>query len=554
MTSDTVSRRAAIASAASIVGGAALVAGALLFLLQGAITLAVFMCVMVGVGGLSLWMLWAPGEFRAWISGRQTRYGTTSVLVTILFVGLVIAVTMLANRANLTADLTGIQRYSLNRPTLDTIEQIAERGFRVRLVGFFSGRTLRQRESADLLLRQYDAQGGDTIEVTYIDPDEQPEVARRYGYQAGLDGNVFLALVDADGGLLESFSPRLIGPASERDITTALRTIVSAGQFTIYFTTGHGELDIRRTDDANISRLAVSLVDAGIAVEQFSLLDVLNTGIPDDASAVMIIGARSRFTEEEVAVLDDYIQRGGRLAIFTDPPQVDEGTALTNTFLEEGSPFSDYLWDEFGVRPLDALLIQSAPYYTNEFTPVINATLPHSLLALTQNQQVIMSWVRPFELVEVPTDRQALYLREPLFASSENAYGEIGLQELLDTFRIEYNSGRDLTAPLVVGVTVRRNSESQLDAQPRLALIGDSDLVTNQFVQNLPGNVWFWTDLVDWMTGFVQSVSFTPVSDTTLLNLVLSDQERSTIALITMVLLPGSVLALGAGVWWYRRR
>ena len=548
------SRREIIASAASVVGGLALVAGALLALLQGAITLAVFACVLVGVGGLSLWMAWAPGEFRTWISGRQTRSATTSVLVTILFIGLVVAAPMLPAPANLPADLTGVQRYSLNRPTLETIEQVAARGFRVRLVGFFSGRALRERESADLLLRQYDAHGGDTIEVEYIDPDEQPERARSYGYQPGQDGSIFLVLLGADGQPLENAAPRLIGPASERDITTALRSIISAGQFTLYFTTGHGELDIRRTDDANISRLAVSLVDAGIAARQISLLDVLHTGIPDDASAVMIVGARTRFTEQEIAVLDDYMQRGGRLAIFTDPPQVDEGTALTNTFLEEGSPFSDYLWAEFGVRPLDALLIQSAPYYTNEFTPVIDATLPHSLLSLAQDQQVIMSWVRPFALVEEPAGRQTLYRREPLLVSSENAYGETGLRELLDTYRIEYNAGRDLPAPLVVGVTARRLGESQLETQPRLVLIGDSDLVSNQFVQNLPGNVWFWTDLVDWLTGYVQSVSFTPVSDPTLLNLVLSDQQRRTIAAITMLGLPGLVLALGAGVWWYRRR
>lgn len=548
------SRRLALASAASVAGSLALVAAAVIYLLTGEVSTAVFLCVLIGVGGLGLWMAWAPGEFRAWIGGRQTRYGTTSVFVTILFAGLVIAVTMLAGRANLTADLTGVQRYTLNRPTLDTIEQVAARGFRVRLVGFFSGRTLREREQADLLLRQYDARGGDTIQVQYVDPDERPEVARAYGYQAGQDGSIFLVLLGADGQPLPTASPRLIGPASERDITTALRTLVSAGRFKIYFTTGHGELDIRRTDDASISRLAVSLIDAGIAAEQLSLLDVLNTGIPEDASAVMIAGARARFTDEEVALLDDYLQRGGRLAIFTDPPLVDEGAALTNTFLEEGSPFSDYLWNEFGVRPRDALLIQSAPYYTNEFTPVISATLPHPLLALAQDQQVIMSWVRPFDLVAEPSERQRLYLREPLFASSSDSYGETALQELADTYRIEYNAGRDLSGPLVVGVTVRRAGESQLDASPRLVLIGDSDIVSNRFVQNLPGNVWFWTDLVDWLTGYVQAVSFTPVSDTSLLNLVISDQQRSTIAVITMLVLPGFVLALGAAVWWYRRR
>ncbi len=554
MRDDLPLRRAAVANAAGILGGAVLVLGALLYLVLGTATLAVFACILVGAAGITLWMWLAPDDFRAWLTGRQTRYGTASVVVTILFAGLVAAAYLLADRANLTADLTGVQRYSLNRPTLETIEQLEARGFRVRLVGFFSARKLREQEAADLLLRQYDAHGGSTIEVEYIDPDERPEVARSYGYQAGQDGSIYLVLIDADGQPLPNAMPRYVGPASEREITTALRTLVVAGRFKIYFTTGHGELDIRRTDDASISRLAVSLINAGIAAEQLSLLSVLETGIPEDASAVMIVGARGQFTEEEVRVLDAYIQRGGRLAIFTDPPQVDEGTALTNTFLEEGSPFSDYLWNEFGVRPLDALIVQMSPYYTNEFTPVINATVPHPLLSLAQDQQVIMSWVRPFELVTEPAERQTLYAREPLFYTSADSYGETGLRELMETYRIEYNNGRDLPGPLPVGVTVRRLAEGQLEAQPRIVLIGDSDLVSNQFVQNLPGNVWLWTDVVDWLTGYVQAVSFTPLSDPGLLNLVLSDQQRTAIALITLLGMPGAVLAVGAAVWWYRRR
>lgn len=554
MHDDLPLKRAAVANAAGILGGAVLVLGALLYLALGTATVAVLACILVGAAGITLWMWWAPDDFRAWLTGRQTRYGTASIVVTILFAGLVAAAYLLADRANLTADLTGVQRYSLNRPTLETIDQLEARGFRVRLVGFFSARRLREQEAADLLLRQYDAHGGSTIEVEYVDPDERPEVARSYGYQAGQDGSIYLVLIGADGQPVPNAMPRFVGPASEREITTALRTLVAAGRFKVYFTTGHGELDIRRSDDASISRLAVSLIDAGIAAEQLSLLSVLETGIPEDASAVMIVGARGRFTAEEVRVLDDYIQRGGRLAIFTDPPQVDEGTALTNTFLEEGSPFSDYLWNEFGVRPLDALIVQTSPYYTNEFTPVINATVPHPLLNLAQDQPVIMSWVRPFELASEPVERQALYVREPLFYSSADSYGETGLRELMETYRIEYNSGRDLPGPLPVGVTVRRPAEGQLEAQPRLVLIGDSDLVSNQFVQNLPGNVWLWTDLVDWLTGYVQAVSFTPLSDPGLLSLVLSDQQRTTIALITLLGMPGAVLAVGAAVWWYRRR
>jgi len=100
---------------------------------------------------------------------------------------------------------------------------------------------------------------------------------------------------------------------------------------------------------------------------------------------------------------------------------------------------------------------------------------------------------------------------------------------------------------------VRRQLEYQSDVQPRLIVLGDSDIFKNEYVKQIPGNVFLWTDVVDWLTGFSQVVSFTPVNDPTLLTLVVSADERNTIAVITMILLPGIVLVAGGIVWWYRR-
>jgi len=52
------------------------------------------------------------------------RYGTTSILISVLFAGLVSYAYVLVDRANITADLTSVQRYSLNTPTLETIEML----------------------------------------------------------------------------------------------------------------------------------------------------------------------------------------------------------------------------------------------------------------------------------------------------------------------------------------------------------------------------------------------------------------------------------------------
>lgn len=559
--------RQAIASWVGVLGALTLVVGGLIALILNEITAGVFVCVAAGAIGLILWMWWSPDELRAWLTGRQTRYGTTSVLVTVIFVGAVAYAYILADRANLTADLTAVQRYTLNPPTLQTIEQLKERGFRVRIVGFFSRNKLREEETADLLLRQYAAAGAGTVQIQYIDPDERPDLAERYGYQPAFDGHFVLTLLDEngnprvrdtvsqDGEVQTRYFTLYLGGANERDITTGLKTIVSAGTFKVYFTTGHGERDLTQADDNGISRLLVSLDGQGIAVASLPLAEVER--IPDDADAVLIVGPWQDFTQAEVARLSDYLARGGRVGIFVDPPEVEAAVmgAPANDFLQSGGPLATYLWDEFGVRALDALVIETKPELINgsEWIPIINAIAPHTIMNDVRDEPIYSRFVRPLETVETPTERQNVYVREPLLFTSELSYAETALDDFL-AGRIAYDPQADKPGPLLVGVTVRRQLEYQSDVQPRLIVLGDSDIFKNEYVKQIPGNVFLWTDVVDWLTGFSQVVSFTPVNDPTLLTLVVSADERNMIAVITMILLPGIVLVAGGIVWWYRRR
>lgn len=560
--------RAEIASAASVIGVTALIVGGLIFLITSTISIPVFACVIVGAVGIGLWMWWAPGELQAWLTGRQTRFGTTSLVITVLFIGLVAYAYVLVDRAKITADLTSIQRYSLKQPSLDTITQLRQRGYRVRIVGFFSHNKLRDQESADLLLRQYANKGKGTVEVQYVDPDEQPDVATNYDYNSSFDGKLFLTVLDANGQprtkqvlndqgqAVSKYVTIYLGDTNERDITTGLKTVASAGVFKVYFTIGHGERDLTKIDDTGISRLYVSLEGQGIGVDTLDLAKV--SSVPDDASAVLVVGAWQDFTEAEVKVLDDYIKRGGRLGIFADPPIVEAAIIGQpgNTFLQEGGPLNNYLWDEFGIRVRDALVIETQPDLINqdEWSPMIGTIAPHTIMSDVRNKPVYMQYARPLELVQQPDDRQAQYQRLPLFFTSKASFGETDITSFLDQHQISYDPAKDIPGPLLVAATAQRTLESQQTIQPRVIVVGDSDVLKNGYTKQIPGNVFFWSDVVDWLTGFAQAVTFAPVNDPTLFDLSVTASERRTIAGITLIAVPGLILIAGTAMWWYRRR
>ncbi|PJF37584.1 MAG: hypothetical protein CUN55_21325, partial [Phototrophicales bacterium] len=70
--------------------------------------------------------------------------------------------------------------------------------------------------------------------------------------------------------------------------------------------------------------------------------------------AVLIIHRTEPMSTAEIAIIDDYIQRGGALFIMTDPLLAE------NSFLREESAFNNYLWEHFGLKTLDAVMVDPA--------------------------------------------------------------------------------------------------------------------------------------------------------------------------------------------------
>lgn len=553
--------RQQIIRAAGIVGTLAIVVALGFFINDGELSANVFIPFVLGITGLGIWIGLAPEEIGGWISGRQAAAGTASIIVTVIFIAAVIFAYAQADRQNITVDFTAGERFSLNAPSLETINRVVSIEVPLRFVGFYPRQTLRDREAADIILRQYDQEGGEFIEVEYVDPDEEPLLAQTYGYDVvnNANGAVFVSFV-LPNGEPDLGSITWVTSIDERTISTTISNLITVSDVKIYFTTGHTEYDI---DSNSVTGLVVAQEYLRRALGiQSEKLNLLTEGtIPEDATALAVIGPNSPFDQSEVDLIAEFVANGGGLLVLANPPFVDtEFGGTGDTFLID-SPFNTFLWEEFGVRFAETLMVDQGSSFANEFNPVPafygNQEIVNDLSADTT---LVLSLARSLEVVPEPqNDQQARYLREPLMFSSEDSYGESELQLVRSGTLTEFDTETDIQGPLPMGVAVRTLGELEEENTPRVVLIGDADWATNDFISRTGGNSLLWDGVMRWVT---QDPTFEELGEEgggvivrrDLLPITATDQERQRIAALTNIGLPGLILAIGLLVWFIRRR
>lgn len=527
----------------SYIGGAGLLLGILGWLWQGSITPIIGGLIITGMVGIGLWALMTPQEFRDFISGRQVRYGTMAVFSTLLLVGIVALVYIILQRATLTLDMTLAQRFSLSRESLDILQGVNRD---IRITGFYTSRALAAREIDDQFFRLYEAATNGRITRQYINPDEQPALAQRFGIYS--DGSVFLSYLKPDGSVdFESLArvPRSSGGAQEREMTQAIARLLLSNTIKVYFDIGQGELDPLDTTQQGLSGIHAGMQESGLITESLSISGLAATGgsIPEDASAIIMARPTIDLDAAQIAVLDHYLQRGGSLFLMAD------ALFNQNAFLSDGGAFNTYLWENFGIRGQQAVIVDFGANLRTPLDIIGAAVFTQTDIAARLDPESAPTLFRTARAVEVKTDTPPVN-NGIVILSSEDSYGETNLRALAETNTYEWNPAEDIPGPLPVAAWAwDRNSGA------RILLVGDSDFVTNGFVTSAIGNAILFTDGVAWMTGLSEQVSFAPQGFSTGLPLIfITTQQLDLIALVTVILMPGFMIVLGLVVWTRRVR
>jgi ABC-type uncharacterized transport system involved in gliding motility auxiliary subunit len=463
-----------------------------------------------------------------------------------------IGVTVLANVAlvghDVHFDLTRERVFTPSRQALEVVDRLSQD---VALTYFYHAQDPHGKRLKELMAML--GRRNPRLHVRTIDPDRQPSLAHTYGvrlYNA--------AVLEAEGRRL------VVHSTDENDIAIGIQRVVRERVMTLCFIEGHNEYPIDNFEfhthleglhdhshgDATskvvqmpghgIGRLRRALEALGYEVR--TILPATEPEIPSACAVVIDANPRTTYWPSESATLEAYLTRGGSLLLLYDLGFVIE-------------PRLAQMLAKLGVRYTQSVVIDPQQHYATDPEMVaVSGLEPHPIT--TNVSLTFFPGVRALELLSTASSITAV----PLLRSSKASYTrpvepvearQVGLETLL--VPATASSSESQPQPHILAVAVEGSWATMVpDTRPfRVVVVGDADFASNSFFPYM-ANSDLILSMVRWLVREERSPAVASRIPVPPLILLTRPQMRQ-IFLMTEVLLPLSILIIGAFVWWKRR-
>ena len=488
----------------------------------------------LALGGalLLLSLAFNAGEARTAMGTRTARYGAGAAVMALLALGIVVAANAISLRHSVRWDFTENKRNSVSPQTIQVLRTLKAP---VSAIAFFRSDTPGKKTAEDLLT-QYATYSRGKFTWRLEDTDRAPALARQYGVESY--GTVVL-----EGGPAGQVRTEKVQDAEEEKLTNAIVKITRAGKRVVYVLKGHGEREIGSTDRAGFSQAKEQMEKANYEVKDLFL--ARDPKIPEDAAIVMVPSPKTDLFPQELAAIDGYIAKAGKVFFMAAPFQAETtakylikyGIVVDEDVVIELNPIGQL----FGVGPLVPVVGQ---YEAHPITKDMGGVM--TLFPLTRS-------VAPAKAL--PKGVQA----SPLAQTSRQSWGETD-KNVFQTGKATPDPNEKtgpLSVALVATVDAQPDPKAEGDAakkapKARIVVVGTADFAANQFL-GAQGNRDFFLNIVSWLAEEEDLISIRAKDPKQNPVVLTSGQSRLVLGLPILVL-PGAVLICGIAVIMQRRR
>jgi hypothetical protein len=464
----------------------------------------------------------APGRASLWRNYALLAYTAIALAALLVVANLIIF------DHNLRFDFTPTKRFTLSGFDKRVLDNLTSD---VKVMLFMRSEDPEYQELADLLFRV--AAYSPHVSYQIIDINKAPGMARQYGIS-----NYGEVVVESEG------RRRDFDNARSDILVPAILQVTHASNKHIYFTAGHGERDVFDTNrELGYSSLSALLQQNNYQLDNLSLFA---SGVPDDASVVVIMGPRKDFLPEELAALAHYLGRGGHLIVMLDP---------------YGAPSLVQFLKQYHVDYIEQVIVD--PAYRLSAGEILTTQIPlraeDNVITRAMVGPAVFSLARGVGIdgavgASAPGGLE-LQRADVLLRSSHESWAS-GDDKAVTTGITEYRAGRDIKGPVPVGVEVDLTPADKahvpVSDMTRIVAFGDSDFASNQFFEML-GNRDLIVNAVNELAGDEILISSRERINAEGAAFYLSDQEARRAFMLGAVIEPAAMFAIGLVVFTRRR-
>ncbi len=454
-------------------------------------------------------------------SRRQSRIN--SIVMLLLILSLTGLLAWLSVRYQTQMDWTQSGRHTLSHASQEVL---------VRMEGpveitAYARENANLRQAIEKIVGRYQRLKAD-IKLHFINPDAVPDEVRNAG-------------VSINGEMLLRYQGRTehVKTSTEEEFTNALERLARGSEHWLAFIEGHGERNPFGKANHDVSIWVTQLVSRGFKIQPLNLVDV--QAVPENTKVLVIASPTIDLLPGEVAIIVEYLLRGGNILWLADPGSLHGLEALADQLSIEipSGVVIDFAGSLIGID--DPTIVLSTPrlYPDHAVTKAFNYT---TFFPTTAS-------------INVRDNEQ--WNTSSLLISADHTWLETGILE----GEVEYDKDSDLIGPLKIGISLEREHERAIESesgevsetvQQRIIVIGDGDFLSNTYVGN-SGNLDLGIRLINWLSNDDDFISI-PIKTVNDAHLELSLPASAIIAFGFTLVLPLLFLGTGLTIWWRRKK
>ncbi|WP_300252855.1 GldG family protein [uncultured Subdoligranulum sp.] len=421
------------------------------------------------------------------LSTRTARVGGYSFVLSLVVLAILVAVNVLAEKLPSSwtqFDISAAQLYSLTADTKAVVTNLDQ-----DVTIYWISQAGQEDTVIEKLLDRYE-ELSDHITVLKRDPDVYPTFAQQYTDETVTNNSLVVEsgernryigyddIYQYDTGNYYSTGSVSQVFDGEGQITSAINYVVRTDLPQVYLLSGHGEAELSQSFTDALTRANYE------TVADFSLLNA--DAVPEDCDALLINAPTSDISGEELAMLQSYVQGGGRLLVFSGPQQ---DTDLPNL---------NALLADYGVTVTDGVVVDpNRDYYA--------FTAPYVLMPEIQQSDITQPLLDGSYNIIVPI-AQGLTVGDttagavtPLLQTSTDSFSKAA-GYAMSTYEKEDG---DIDGPFTLAVSIEDSA-----AGGRVLWVASDYLLDEQYNAFSAGaNLDFVMNGLSWMIGETDAVS-----------------------------------------------